>query len=290
MRFGTEKPILTGINSKSPKDIARFVDCLCLGLNNWFWVLREGELRVYALAPFTTLSPSLTEAHAYSANARATAKDGAGDATFWGRLLAARVYFSGLVDEINYIAAYPGHAPASKQTVVADALTILAQSLHRQYLPDLIIRHAKAQKSQSARAAGGAVDIQNQLSTIRLNRLPKKGPDGAPYKGNPLGKGKTVLLVDDICTQGNSFEAGRAFIEKTGAKVICLSWLKTINSGYRAINGEVPLVNPYVPYMGAERIPVIEHRYSGSIVGRAAATDLAQIYERYFHWEWPAGL
>ena len=133
-------------------------------------------------------------------------------------------------------------------------MTILAQSLHRQYLPDLVIRHAKAQKSQSARAAGGAVDIQNQLSTIRLNRLPKKGPDGEPYKNNPLGKGKTVPLVDDICTQGNSFEAGRAFIEKTGANVICL--IKTINSDYRAVDGEVPLVNPYVSYKGTERIPV----------------------------------
>ena len=159
-----------GYQFESPIDIARFVDCICLGLHDWFWAIQRGSLRVYALAPFTTLSPSYAIAHAYSADARATAKDGAGDPTFWGRLLAARVYFSGLVDEINYITAYPGHAPDSKQPVIAEALTILAQSLHRQYLPDLIVRHAKAQKSQTARAAGGSVGIENQLQTIKLNR------------------------------------------------------------------------------------------------------------------------
>jgi hypothetical protein len=279
-----------GYQFDSPKDVARFVDCLCLGLNNWFWALQHGNLRVYALAPFTTLSPALSEARAYSESAKATAKQGAGDATFWGRLLAARVYFSGLVDEINYITAYPGHSPHSRQTVIADALTILAQSLHHQFLPDLIVRHAKAQKSQSARATGRTVDIQNQLSTIHLNRFPKKGLDGTPYKNNPVSKGKTVLLVDDICTQGNSFEAGRAFVEKTGAEVICLSWLKTINRDYNAVAGTVPLVDPYVPYTGTGEIPLIAYPYAGAIVDPSATTDLSQIHKSYFRWQWPTGV
>jgi hypothetical protein len=71
--------------------------------------------------------------------------------------------------------------------------------------------------------------------------------------------------------------------------VICLSWLKTINRDYHAVDGEVPLTNPYASYTGTKRIPLIEHRYRSSIVDAAAPTDLAQIYERYFHWDWPAG-
>ena len=276
-----------GYQFSSPKDVARFVDCFCLGLTSWFWILNEGKLRVFAMAPFTTLSPGLTAAHAYSANAKATAKEGAGDATFWGRLLAARIYFSGLVDEIDYIAAYPGHSPTSKQTVIADALTILAQSLQHQYLPDLIIRHAKALKSQSTRTSGGSVDVHNQLSTIHLNRSPKKGPSGDPYKNNPLRKGKTVLVVDDICTQGNSFEAARAFIEKTGADAICVSWLKTINRDYDAIAGSVPMTNAYVPYKGTDKIPVASHSYRGAIVDPGATTDLAEVHESYQKWDWP---
>ncbi len=88
-----------GFQFSSPLDIARFLDCLCLGLNDWFWTINDGPLRVYAMAPFSTLSSQYLQAHAYSANARATSKQGMGDSTFWGRLLAARVYFSGLVDE-----------------------------------------------------------------------------------------------------------------------------------------------------------------------------------------------
>jgi len=161
-----------GFQFESPLDVARFVDCLCVGLNSWFWKIEDDPLRVYALAPFSTLSSQYLQAHAYSASARATSKDGAGDAAFWGRLLAARVYVSGLVDEISYITAYPGHAPDSKPTVIAEALNIFGQSLRARYIPDLLLRHSKATKSQTARAAGGSVGVDNQLSTIMLNPKP----------------------------------------------------------------------------------------------------------------------
>jgi hypothetical protein len=279
-----------GFQFESPLDVARFIDCLCLGLDGWFWELEQGPLRVYAMAPFTTMSARYAQAHAYSANAKATSKDGTGDANFWGRLLAARVYFSGLVDEINYIAAYPGHAPTSKPTVIADALNILGQSLRKSYLPDLLIRHTKAVKSQTARASGGSVGIDNQLTTIKLNPAPSRGVGGAPYQAMPVKTGKTVMLVDDICTEGNSFEAGRAFIGATGASTICLSWLKTINSDYRTVASPLKILNPYAPQVVKRPITTTMHWYSSAISSHAAPTDLADVYHRYFKWTWPTGL
>jgi len=192
-----------GFQFESPLDVARFIDCLCLGLDDWFWALEKPPLRVYSMAPFTTMSARYAQAHAYSANARATSKHRMGDANFWGRLLAARVYFSGLADEIDYITAYPGHSPTSQPTVIADALNILGQSLRKSYLPDLIIRHTAAIKSQTARTSGREVGTENQLTTIKLNRAPSRGLGGNPYKAMPLRSGKTVLLVDDFCTEGN---------------------------------------------------------------------------------------
>lgn len=279
-----------GFQFESPLDVARFVDCLCLGLDGWFWALEQGALRVYALAPFTTLSPKYAKAHGYSENAKATSKHGMGDANFWGRLLAARIYFSGLVDEIDYITAYPGHAPDSKETVIAEALNILGQCLRKAYLPDLILRHTRAVKSQTARASGGSVGVENQLNTIRLNRAPDRGVGGKPYKSPPVRTGKTVLLVDDICTEGNSFEAGRAFIGATGATTICVSWLKTINTDYREIS---PALNPFNPYAAIQfpaTITTKPHWFSSAISSPAAPTDLADVYARYFKWNWPAGL
>lgn len=279
-----------GFQFDSPLDVARFVDCLCLGLDGWFWALEDAPLRVYALAPFTTLSPKYAHAHAYSQNAKATSKHGAGDANFWGRLLAARVYFSGLADQIDYITAYPGHAPTSNQTVIADALNILGQSLRKSYLPDLIIRHSKAVKSQTARAAGGSVGLDNQLDTIHLNKAPTRGVGGKPYKSPPTRSGKTVLLVDDICTEGNSFEAGRAYLAAAGAHTICLSWLKTINSDYRSIAAAFGPFNPYGPQKFPTPIGTKTYWYSSAIGSHAAPSDLAEVYGRYFKWAWPVGI
>lgn len=284
---GTANPY--GFQFSSPLDIARFLDCLCLGLTDWFWAINDGPLRVYAMAPFSTLSSQYLQAHAYSANARATSKQGIGDSTFWGRLLAARVYFSGLVDEIDYITAYPGHAPDSKPTVIGEALNILGGSLRKSYLPDLLIRHERAQKSQTARSAGKAVDVGNQLTTIRLNASPQRGLTGNAYKSMPVRSGKTVLLVDDFCTEGNSFEAGRAFINSTGATTICLSWLKTINTDYRAIAPPITIKSPYKPTGPGPAPATKTYSYHGAIVSQAAQIDLADVYARYFKWDWPTG-
>jgi hypoxanthine phosphoribosyltransferase len=119
---------------------------------------------------------------------------------------------------------------------------------------------------------------------------PKKGPDGAPYKNNPLFKDKTVLLVDDICTEGNSFEAGRAFIGATGAKVICLSWLKTINRSYNAVVGQVPITDPYAQVQLAKKVPVVGFPYGSAILDPKATTDLAELHKTYFDWKWPSDL
>lgn len=283
---GTTNPY--GFQFESPLDIARFIDCLCLGLNDWFWAINDGPLRVYAMAPFSTLSSQYLQAHAYSANARATSKQGGGDPNFWGRLLAARVYFSGLVDEIDYIAAYPGHAPESEPTVIADALNILGGSLRKSYLPDLLIRQGRALKSQTARSAGKRVDVVNQLTTIQLNSSPHRGTTNNIYKSMPVRSGKTVLLVDDFCTQGNSFEAGRAFINSTGAATICLSWLKTINTDYRAIWPPIKIKNPYKAFDPSPAPSTKTYSYHSAIASLAAEVDLSEVYDGYFEWGWPA--
>lgn len=149
-------------------------------------------------------------------------------------MLAASVYLSGLGDEIDYIAPYPGHSTNSKQPVISDALTILANSLRKRYLPNLIVRHTTAPKSQAARIQGKEVDPLDQLNTIRLNPKPTKNAKGDVYANPPLRPGKAILVVDDICTEGNAFETARAYIENTRAKAISLAWLKTINRNYHA--------------------------------------------------------
>jgi hypoxanthine phosphoribosyltransferase len=142
---------------------------------------------------------------------------------------------------------------------------------------------------ESARIAGKTIGHANQIDTIRLERFPIKTKQGERYKSPPIRTGKTVLVIDDICTQGNSFEAARAYIEKTGARCISLAWLKTINTDYEAISGALPIVDPYAkmgPDVGA--IPTKTYHFSSAIKNGAATADLSEIFKRYYGWQWPS--
>ena len=100
----------------------------------------------------------------------------------------------------------------------------------------------------------------------------------------------TVLLVDDFCTEGHSFEAGRALVEATGARVICLSWLKTIKTDYRAIHPPVRIADPFAPVPAGEPLQTRSYGYNASIVSNAAELDLADVHRRYATWDWPKGI
>jgi hypoxanthine phosphoribosyltransferase len=275
-----------GYQFESPLDVGRFIDCFCLGIDDWFWAIEEGDLKVYALGPFSTMSPQYAQAQQYSTHARETAKHLGGDASFWGRLLAASVYLSGLGDKFDYITSYPGHSTTSAQPVVSEALNILAGSLRKRYLPDLIVRHTTAPKSQTARLQKKEVNPLDQLNTIHLNPSPQKSQKGDVYASPPLRRAKTVLVVDDICTEGNAFEAARAYIENTGAKAICLGWLKTIRRDYNAF-AQIPKLKPYEANLLTSAPQRNAYWFNQQIRNEHATADLGDVFDRYYKWQWP---
>src|SRR3546814_20600296 len=113
---------------------------------------------------------------------------------------------------------------SSDLTVISEALNILGQSLRKSYLPDLILRHTKAVKSQTARASGGSVGRANQLNTIRLNPAPVRGVGGKPYKSPPPRGGKLILVIHDLCPQGTSLAPARAYLRARGPQTFCVRW------------------------------------------------------------------
>src|SRR3546814_13472075 len=113
----------------------------------------------------------------------------------------------------------------------------------------------------TARASGGSVGLDNQLNTIRLNPAPVRGVGGKPYKSPPARGGKRILVVDDICTEGNSFEAARAYLRAAGAQAVCVSWLKTINTDYRAVSPALGYFNPYIAQTFPASIATVNQSY-----------------------------
>ena len=101
-----------------------------------------------------------------------------------------------------------------------------------------------------------------------------------------MSHNKTILLIDDICTRGYSLESARKYIEATGAKVISVSWLKTINTDIELL-GDIGRFDPYQPntFTGA---PVSKtYSYHRNIVDHLAPSELRLQFSRYENWDWP---
>ncbi|KZX98869.1 MULTISPECIES: phosphoribosyltransferase family protein [unclassified Sulfitobacter] len=281
-----------GFEFASPKDIASFVDCCCLTPQDWFWGIEDGALRIYSIAPFAEYSKAYPEGAIYSYDAKQAVKQDTGNIRFWGLLMAARIHLSGIGTEVDFVAPYPGHKTTSNKTKLMNAVAVVSGSLRARYLFDFIDRHTDAEKSQILRNNGKSPTANNQLSTIKLNPTPTRtGPKQLKYKNKPNIKGKTVLVVDDICTQGYSLEASRAFLEAAGANVILLSWLKTPGrNDYHAIDKITPAIKR--PFSKFSPAGVDEKIYSnsGNVMNPNADTEIAVAYKKYVSWGWPTGL
>ncbi|CUH99180.1 HAD family hydrolase [Leisingera aquaemixtae] len=281
-----------GFEFNSPKDIAKFVDCCCLTPKDWFWSIEQGNLRVYTIAPLGEFSKAYPHAATYSTDAKNAVKFGVGDLRFWGLLMAARMHLSGIGAEASYVAPYPGHKTTSEKAELLQAVRIASGSLRARYLEDYIVRHQDAPKSQALRNSGQQPSAHNQLATIHLRTDPlKTGEVGGRYKNRPNVKGKTLLMVDDICTQGHSLETARAFAEAAGANVICLCWLKTPGpNDYHEIVSLTPSIKrPYSKYVPESQATAI-HSNSGNVINHNAATEIADAFTRFNGWDWPQGV
>lgn len=278
-----------GFEFESPLDVARFIDCCCLSTGDWFWSLEKEGLRVYCIAPLAEYSKRYPQAAGYSTDAKQAVKFDYGNLPYWGRLMAAKIHLSGLGREANYVAPYPGHKPESKRMLLANSLKIVAGSLSGQYLDDLIVRHVEAKKSQTLRLSGVSPTHENQLSSIRLRRDPiRTGATGIRYVNPPLKKGRKVLVVDDICTEGFSLEAARAFVEATGAEAILVTWLKTPANSYQALRELSPEIkDPYAPYTLTSS-KADAYSFDSGIRNADAPTEIAKAFERYASWAWPS--
>jgi len=267
----------------SPLDVARFVDTFCLREHLWHYAIESDDLRYYALSPYSTRLP---EFEYLSNDARAAAKRGQGHPDFWTRYIWSTLYFSELYKDVDYITAYPGHLLGAGNAVVDEPMVAFSRCFRKTYLRDFIHRHTQSQKSSEARIRNLPIGHANQLNTIKLEKYPLRGDGTKRYKNCPIKPGKTLLVIDDICTNGYSLEAARAFIKQTGANVVCMSWLKTINSDYKQITTMAEF-DPFSVARFAGDPPSVSHPYRNKIVDPMAPDEVTQKLRSYDAWNWP---
>lgn len=250
----------------------------------WQYSIVNNGLKYYALGIYGKIDP---EYSVYTQDAIDAAKVGRGHPDFWLKYLVSSIYFSGIHQQIDYIAPYPGHKEGSSPTVMEEPI-IFAKCFRKAYLKDLIIRHTTAKKSAYARAKKESLDCLNQLNTIKLNKHPSKDNREETYKNTPLKKNKTVLVVDDFCTQGYSLEAARIYIQQTGANTISLSLLKTIYRDYEQII-QIDKFNPFEPN-NFSSIRSIKHSYKNYISQPYGYEEISTKLTAYDNWQWPNGI
>ena len=201
-------------------------------------------------------------------------------------MVVSSLYFSGLMHEVDFICRFPGHNPAlpSAATKALDAvLSILGKCFNKTFLPDLIVRHVAAVKSQYL--AAGARTFQNHLNTIRLNSHPHRN-EKPPTKASVILRGKRVLVVDDICTSGRSLDVARAYIEAAGGSAVLFSWLKTINASFSHMT-VAPSLQPFDANVITTEPPHSSFAYNPHIIDHHAPNEISALLTAYKAWNWP---
>jgi hypothetical protein len=271
-----------GFVFESPIEIVKFIDLFALRDPQWFYEI-DDPIILRCLAPYSTF---MDDTRDYSSAAEAAAKRATKDRHFFLNSVVASLYFTGLIQGVDYIAVIPGHEAGFGNPSMDDYLAIVGDIFRKKYLRDLIVRHTSAPSSREVRRAGSQPRPEVQFNTLKLTRKPLKKGD-VRYASKLDLRGKTVLVFDDFCTNGMTFEAARHLLKQTDAGSIQVSWLKTINRGYRVVAD----LSPFPPYEAvthdAASIHSTELPYSKYIVGPEARTELSEAFDHYKNWKSP---
>jgi predicted amidophosphoribosyltransferase len=146
--------------------------------------------------------------------------------------LVSSTYQSGLTQEFNYVTVYPGHQAGSVNPILDEFSSILSRLFRTNYIPDLIVRHKDAPKSQYQ---GPNRSILDQLRTIHIN------PD---YRDRVQGKG--ILVLDDYTTAGYSLETARQMLIRGGASEVVAVAIAKFRSSH-AVSQIQKEFDPYSP-------------------------------------------
>jgi predicted amidophosphoribosyltransferase len=132
---------------------------------------------------------------------------------FLSRHLVASIYLSGLHEKADYWTLYPGHVKGSSNRTMQPFLELSTKLFRAKYADGLLLRHQTAQKSAYLRRSGQLAAFESQVRSVLVN----------PKFRESLNA-KTVLVIDDFTTNGNSFEWARNVLGRAGASnVICVA-------------------------------------------------------------------
>jgi predicted amidophosphoribosyltransferase len=204
-----------GLPVDTPDALLRFVFRFMMDPPRWYWVVDRADsvgrhVHVRALLPTTRTSSDL----------KAVLKEGRDiqveGLNFWGflsRRLLTALALDGVLTDVDTWAWYPGHDGTPIKPRYSEAFNLASRIFRDRHVADLLVRHQSAVKLATSRAGGVRPPFSSQVHTVHL----KPAHRAAVVD-------KHVLIADDFCTEGLSFEWARNLLYEAGARdVTCVS-------------------------------------------------------------------
>lgn len=119
------------------------------------------------------------------------------------------LYNGAHLSDVDTLCWYPSHSGAPKHRSHVEYLDRVSRLFRDAHVPDLLVRHVPAQKLATARHAGALTWFSWQVNSVHLNPARRKNVEG-----------KHVLVLDDFCTEGHSFEWARNLLYAAGARLV----------------------------------------------------------------------
>lgn len=200
-----------------PNALLRFVFRFMMARPRWHWTKEMNDrlghpVHVRALLRAARSSQELKAVLKF--NSENFRVEGLNYRNFLFRRLLTALYLDGLLKDVDTWAWYPSHHGQPKHRSFLDYLDQVTRLFRQMHVPDLLVRHTTAQKLATARYEKRLVFFASQVGTVHLN----------PDRRSRV-EGKHVLVVDDFCTAGYSFEWARNLLYAGGAaRVTCVAF------------------------------------------------------------------
>jgi histidinol phosphatase-like enzyme len=211
-----------GIKTATPKDVVRLVRTFLLRDPQWYWRLSATDpaglpLDVRSIVPGGKDWDPILARPTFNVLKLDSDTDFPIVMKFSRFLflyLLTTIYLDGLHDEVDSWCLIPPSGGNMHRKILSDYLNGSSKLFKAaRYVETLLVRHTPSVKAAYARHAGLDPDFLNQANTMHLNPEQRKAVTG-----------KHILVVDDYCTRGHSFECARHLLLRGGAaKVTCVS-------------------------------------------------------------------
>lgn len=124
----------------------------------------------------------------------------------------SNLYLEGLIRPSVYFCVYPGHVPGKANPVLDSFLSPATAFFSRSYHKQWIRRFKRAPDTSRQRQNGRQPSFLDQANTVCLDKNARKR----------MAKRPTVIVFDDVTTDGMSFEWARNLLYKAGARSVVL--------------------------------------------------------------------